>query len=206
MPAEFDEHHQADALLESGGNGLYSTLGDYLAFTQMLANGSVWKDERIIGRKTIDLMRLNHMNDAQMIDFNNSYNAGYGYGLGVRTMLGRIRPDRHGRNLGFDRSKRRSLRGLHASADSESGGIPPSSGSRSRLRRLEIRYEKRDPAYAESLFSIYNYASTVCCDGLPSLPPAASGAAWLVVRSGSSFRKNTSTKAITSTNVPVRNT
>lgn len=53
----------------------------------MFANGGVWKGERIIGRKTIDLMRLNHITDAQMIDFNNSYNAGYGYGLGVRTMV-----------------------------------------------------------------------------------------------------------------------
>ncbi|WP_435924581.1 serine hydrolase domain-containing protein [Paenibacillus sp. DYY-L-2] len=87
MPADFDEHHQPDALLESGGSGLYSTLGDYLVFTQMLANGGVWNGERIIGRKTIDLMRLNHLTDAQMIDFNNSYNAGYGYGLGVRTMV-----------------------------------------------------------------------------------------------------------------------
>ncbi|MNJ66058.1 hypothetical protein D3C77_621030 [compost metagenome] len=53
----------------------------------MLANGGIWKGEQIIGRKTIDLMRSNHLNDRQLADFKNSYNAGYGYGLGVRTMM-----------------------------------------------------------------------------------------------------------------------
>ncbi|MUG45323.1 serine hydrolase domain-containing protein [Paenibacillus woosongensis] len=87
VPGWLDEHHQADSIYESGGVGLYSTLKDYLAFTQMLANGGVWKGERIIGRKTIDLMRTNHLNDRQLADFHNSYLAGYGYGLGVRTMM-----------------------------------------------------------------------------------------------------------------------
>lgn len=82
-----DERHQPDAILESGGAGLYSTLKDYLIFTQMMANGGTWNDERIIGRKTIDLMRSNHLNEQQMKDFTWSYSAGYGYGLGVRTMV-----------------------------------------------------------------------------------------------------------------------
>ncbi|MNJ61970.1 putative periplasmic esterase [compost metagenome] len=87
IPGSLDEHHQADSLYEGGGVGLYSTLRDYLTFTQMLANGGTWNGEQIIGRKTIDLMRTNHLNDRQLADFNNSYNAGYGYGLGVRTMM-----------------------------------------------------------------------------------------------------------------------
>ena len=54
---------------------------------QMLANGGVHNGERIMGRKTIDLMRTNTITD-QMIyeDYWNSYLAGYGYGYGVRTM------------------------------------------------------------------------------------------------------------------------
>jgi CubicO group peptidase (beta-lactamase class C family) len=54
---------------------------------QMLANGGVYNGERIMGRKTIDLMRTNTITD-QMIyeDYWNSYLAGYGYGYGVRTM------------------------------------------------------------------------------------------------------------------------
>lgn len=82
-----DDRHQPDALYEGGGAGLYSTLKDYLIFTQMMANGGTWNGERIIGRKTIDLMRTNHLNESQMKDFTWSYSAGYGYGLGVRTMV-----------------------------------------------------------------------------------------------------------------------
>jgi CubicO group peptidase (beta-lactamase class C family) len=82
-----DEYHKPDAILESGGAGLYSTIRDYLRFTQMLANGGQLDGAKIIGRKTIDLMRRNQLNDTQLKDFTNSYLAGYGYGLGVRTMM-----------------------------------------------------------------------------------------------------------------------
>jgi len=82
-----DVYHQPDAIYESGGAGLYSTVRDYLIFSQMLANGGVYNGQRIIGRKTIDLMRANHLNDEQLKDFRNSYLAGYGYGLGVRTLM-----------------------------------------------------------------------------------------------------------------------
>ena len=82
-----DEFHETDAIYEGGGAGLYSTVSDYLKFSQMMANGGVYKGERIIGRKTIDLMRTNHLSNEQLKDFENSYLAGYGYGLGVRTLM-----------------------------------------------------------------------------------------------------------------------
>ncbi|HEX3030432.1 MAG TPA: serine hydrolase domain-containing protein [Clostridia bacterium] len=87
VPGLFDEFHESDALYEGGGAGLYSTVKDYLKFSQMLANGGSYNGERIIGRKTIDLMRANHLNSNQLKDFTNSYLAGYGYGLGVRTLM-----------------------------------------------------------------------------------------------------------------------
>lgn len=84
-----DEFHHPDAIYEAGGAGLYSTVRDYLKFSQMLANGGCYKGQRIIGRKTIDLMRTNQLNEQQLKDFNynNVYLAGYGYGLGVRTLM-----------------------------------------------------------------------------------------------------------------------
>jgi CubicO group peptidase (beta-lactamase class C family) len=85
-----DHNHEPDAVYEGGGAGLFSTVSDYLRFAQMLANGGELDGERIIGRKTIDLMRANQLNDQQLADFagpGNSYLAGYGYGLGVRTMM-----------------------------------------------------------------------------------------------------------------------
>lgn len=87
IPGFLDEFHQPDAIYECGGAGLYSTVKDYLKFSQMLANGGIYNGTRIIGRKTIDLMRANHLNAEQLKDFNNSYLAGYGYGLGVRTLM-----------------------------------------------------------------------------------------------------------------------
>ncbi len=87
IPGFLDEFHQPDSIYESGGAGLYSTVNDYLKFSQMLANGGIYNGTRIIGRKTIDLMRSNQLNAEQLKDFNNSYLAGYGYGLGVRTLM-----------------------------------------------------------------------------------------------------------------------
>ena len=87
VPGGRDEYHRPDAIYEGGGAGLYSTVNDYLRFTQMLANGGEYAGSRIIGRKTIDLMRRNHLSETQLRDFTNSYLAGYGYGLGVRTMM-----------------------------------------------------------------------------------------------------------------------
>ncbi len=87
VPGLFDEFHEPDALYEAGGAGLYSTVKDYLIFSQMLANAGSYNGGRIIGRKTIDLMRTNHLNSDQLKAFTNSYLAGYGYGLGVRTLM-----------------------------------------------------------------------------------------------------------------------
>lgn len=87
ISVEEDQFHKPDALYESGGIGLYSTVGDYIKFSQMLANGGLYYKNRIIGRKTIDLMRTNHLNEEQLKDIGGSYLAGYGYGLGVRTLM-----------------------------------------------------------------------------------------------------------------------
>ncbi len=85
----FDGDHEPDAIYEGGGAGLFSSVRDYLRFTQMLANGGELDGVRIIGRKTIDLMRRNQLNDEQLADFNSTtpYLSGYGYGLGVRTLM-----------------------------------------------------------------------------------------------------------------------
>lgn len=82
-----DARHQEDAVYEGGGAGLFSTVMDYLTFSQMLACGGTYNGHRFLGRKTIDLMRGNQLNEAQLKDFRNSYLEGYGYGLGVRTMM-----------------------------------------------------------------------------------------------------------------------
>jgi CubicO group peptidase (beta-lactamase class C family) len=72
---------------ESGGGGLASTLDDVGRYALMLLNGGKLDGERILSRKTIDLIRQNHVLPAQLQNFAFPAMAGYGYGLGVRTML-----------------------------------------------------------------------------------------------------------------------
>ncbi|WP_100407555.1 serine hydrolase domain-containing protein [Bacillus solitudinis] len=82
-----DEQFHPNAMFESGGAGLLSTLGDYGRFAYMLANGGEFNGTRIIGSKTIQLMATNHLTAEQKRHYNWDYLKGYGYGLGVRTMI-----------------------------------------------------------------------------------------------------------------------
>lgn len=71
-----------------GGIGLYSTIGDYYRFAQMLGNGGSLDGERVIGRKTLELIHTNHL-PAAMIPWEimGSYSPGLGFGLGSRVMV-----------------------------------------------------------------------------------------------------------------------
>ncbi|MDR2096816.1 MAG: beta-lactamase family protein [Treponema sp.] len=72
---------------ESGGGGLASTLDDVGRYALMLLNAGKLDGERVLSRKTIDLIRRNHVAPSQLQHFGFPGMAGYGYGLGVRTML-----------------------------------------------------------------------------------------------------------------------
>ncbi len=73
---------------DSGGAGIVSTVTDYMEFVDAMANGGVAKNGyRVLSPATIDLMRKNFLSPTQMQDFSWSQLAGYGYGLGVRTMV-----------------------------------------------------------------------------------------------------------------------
>jgi len=86
MPiTDADEHIAPDATYESGGGGLLSTLSDYMKFAQVMAGYGQKDGVRLLGRKTIELMSTNHLNEQQLRDFD--WFAGYGYGLGVRVMM-----------------------------------------------------------------------------------------------------------------------
>ncbi|WP_078547635.1 serine hydrolase domain-containing protein [Litchfieldia alkalitelluris] len=82
-----DKQFQPSVTFESGGSGLLSTLDDYSRFAYMLANGGEFEGVRIIGEKTIHLMGTNHLQPEHMEQYNWGYLAGYGYGLGVRTLV-----------------------------------------------------------------------------------------------------------------------
>jgi CubicO group peptidase (beta-lactamase class C family) len=74
-------------VFESGGAGLTSTLDDMGRYGLMLLNFGKLGGERILSRKTIDLIREKHVMPAVGEGYGFLQLRGYGYGLGVRTMI-----------------------------------------------------------------------------------------------------------------------
>jgi len=76
-------------VMESGGGGLVSTTMDYARFCQMLLNGGALDGNRIIGRKTLELMASDHLGPKTKLE-THLVPAGHSFGLGfaVRTVQG----------------------------------------------------------------------------------------------------------------------
>ncbi len=71
----------SDPAIHNGGGGMVSTIDDYLIFARMLLNNGEVDGVRILGRKTVEYMRSNHL-PANLLPFT-SWAAGEGYGLAV---------------------------------------------------------------------------------------------------------------------------
>lgn len=78
----------------SGGGGLVGTAHDYFRFCQMLCNGGVLDGERILSRKTIELMTRNHLpNNVDLSavappgQFSEAAYNGIGFGLGFSVLM-----------------------------------------------------------------------------------------------------------------------
>jgi CubicO group peptidase (beta-lactamase class C family) len=78
----------APEVFARGGFGLFSTIGDYAKFAQMLLNGGRLDGTKIIGRKTLDLMHANHL-PPELLPWAllGQDNDGFGFGLGSRVMM-----------------------------------------------------------------------------------------------------------------------
>jgi CubicO group peptidase (beta-lactamase class C family) len=72
----------------SGAGGLLSTTADYVAFCRMLVNGGALDGQRVLGRKTLELMTCNHLpggatlSDLSVGGFGEAGFDGVGFGLG----------------------------------------------------------------------------------------------------------------------------
>lgn len=75
-------------VFQRGGLGLFSTIGDYHRFAQMLCNGGSLDGEQILGRKTLELMHTNHT-PAELLPYKllGLPVPGMGFGLGSRVMV-----------------------------------------------------------------------------------------------------------------------
>lgn len=71
----------------AGGHGLVSTAGDYLRFSQMLANGGALDGVRILGPRTVQYMVADHLGSDIGRGTNYLPGPGYGFGLGFATRL-----------------------------------------------------------------------------------------------------------------------
>lgn len=61
----------------SGGAGFLSTAMDYAKFLQMMLNNGVYNGHRILSRKSVELMTVNHLGEVTF-----PWNGGTGFGLG----------------------------------------------------------------------------------------------------------------------------
>ena len=77
--------------VNSGGGGLVSTAADYMRFCKFMLNKGELDGVRLLGRKTVELMTMNHlkgdMADMGMPRWSESTAEGIGFGLGFSVML-----------------------------------------------------------------------------------------------------------------------
>ena len=77
----------------SGGGGLTGTIADYLRFCEMLRRGGELDGARILGRRTIELMHMNHLAGGKDLStmaigaFSETAYDGVGFGLGFAMTL-----------------------------------------------------------------------------------------------------------------------
>lgn len=60
----------------SGGAGLISTAEDYAKFAQMLFNGGLFNNQRVLGRKTVEMMLRNQIGAAEVWDRKDKFGLG----------------------------------------------------------------------------------------------------------------------------------
>lgn len=77
-----DNEYKLGPEYESGGAGIISSVKELMLFAEGLCSG------KVISPRTMDLMRTNHLSQDMLTrDFTWAQHAGYGYGLGVGTMM-----------------------------------------------------------------------------------------------------------------------
>ena len=88
-PETSEKAGRGDRRVMSGNGragGLLCSPRDFARFAQMLANGGELDGVRILGRKTVELMRTNHIGDRCIDSFAPNY--GFGFGMFVRKSIG----------------------------------------------------------------------------------------------------------------------
>lgn len=83
-----DTYPTSDPSFMRGGHGLYSTMQDYMRFAQLQLNGGELDGVRLLSRKVIDLMYMDHLSaNLKPIIMGGIPLSGYGFGLGSRVLI-----------------------------------------------------------------------------------------------------------------------
>ena len=82
-PLVHDRGGVRSGAFDEGGGGLFSTVGDYARFAQMLLNGGELDGVRVLGRKSVELMSRNHVTHLPPTD-DPWTPAGFGFGVSVQ--------------------------------------------------------------------------------------------------------------------------
>jgi len=73
---------------DCGGAGITTTVDDYVKLAATLANNGIsGTGERILSSESVKLMKTNQLDDKQIKSYNWEQLSGYGYGMGVRTLI-----------------------------------------------------------------------------------------------------------------------
>jgi CubicO group peptidase (beta-lactamase class C family) len=83
---EIDGQWSRPPRFPGGGDGLVSTIDDYLAFARMLSGGGAHRGRRVLTAASVQRMTANHLTGDQLAASapDPSRTVGWGYGLGVR--------------------------------------------------------------------------------------------------------------------------
>jgi CubicO group peptidase (beta-lactamase class C family) len=79
----------------SGGQGLWSTVDDYLAFARMFLHAGTVNDVRLLRPETFERMVTNCLSEQQRVNAGLMLDAGHGFGLGVAMVLDPLRAGLH---------------------------------------------------------------------------------------------------------------
>ena len=87
---QLDQPYIFGSSYDSGGAGIVSTVGDQLLLAETLTHrGKAPNGNRILSSYAVDMMRENRLTPEQIATFSEApHLSGYGYGYGVRTLLG----------------------------------------------------------------------------------------------------------------------
>ncbi len=91
-----DSAYARKPMFLSGGGGLTGTMADYYRFCEMLRRGGELDGARIVGPRTIELMRQNHLSGGRSLTemaigaFSETAYEGVGFGLGFATTLDEV--------------------------------------------------------------------------------------------------------------------